>query len=127
YDVSVFDLVSALKRILTEAPAEPEHAVSREEDHIEEQQYFLLDALQKSSRISFAETVRGRSEPFVITTFLAVLELARQQRSWLLLDDDEAGELWLASRAPPWSTDGATTAEATRRPPPCQQSATTTQ
>ncbi len=127
YDVSVFDLVSALKRILTEAPAEPEHAVSREEYHIEEQQYFLLDALQKSSRISFAETVRGRSKPFVITTFLAVLELARQQRIWILLENDEPGDFYLESRTPPESTDGETSDEASTSPPPNQQSATTNQ
>lgn len=101
YDVSVFDLVSALKRILTEAPPEPEHEVAREEYHIEEQQQFLLEALETNPKLSFAQTVRGRSKPFIITTFLAVLELARLQRVWLILEKEEPLDFYLEEREPP--------------------------
>lgn len=100
YDVSVFDLITALKRILTEAPEEPQHAVAREEYHIEEQQEFILQVLEKKRKVSFAKTVTGRSKPFIITTFLAILELARQQRLWLLMPDEEPVDFYLEQRDP---------------------------
>lgn len=106
YDVSVFDLISALKRILTEAPEEPQHAVAREEYNIEEQQRFVLDLLETSRKVSFSNTVRGRSKTFIITTFLAILELARQQRVLLLLPDEEPVDFYLEGREPEDEGDG---------------------
>lgn len=107
YDVSVFDLISALKRILTEAPEEPEHAVAREEYHVEEQQEFILALLEEHKKVSFSSTVGRRSKAFIITTFLAVLELARQQRVWLLLPDEEPVDFYLEEREPPEADDEA--------------------
>ena len=75
---SVFDLVTALRRVLTEAPEEPTHAIRKESYTIEEQQAFVLGVLGVGEQQSFVGLVSGRSKPFVITTFLAVLELARQ-------------------------------------------------
>ncbi|MEX0600508.1 MAG: segregation/condensation protein A [Rhodothermales bacterium] len=98
YDASVFDLITALKKILTEAPEEPTHAVAREEYTIEEQQVFILDHLDRAEKISFARTMRGRSKPFIITTFLGVLELARQQRVSIYVPEDEPLDFYLVRR-----------------------------
>lgn len=76
-DASLFDLVAALRRILTEAPPEPVHAVVRLEYSVEEQRAFVLERLHQGERLRFGELVGQRSKPFVIATFLAVLELAR--------------------------------------------------
>ena len=76
-DASLFDLVAALRRILTEAPPEPVHAVERLEYSVEGQRAFVLGRLPERGRLSFGALVRERSKPFVIATFLAVLELAR--------------------------------------------------
>lgn len=88
-DASVFDLISALRRVLTEAPEEePVHAVQRIEYSVEEQQVFVLARLGgAAARCGFAELVRARSKPFVIATFLAILELARQGRIWILFGE----------------------------------------
>ncbi|MCB0719453.1 MAG: segregation/condensation protein A [Bacteroidetes bacterium] len=77
-DGTVFDLIRALRRVLTEAPDEPVHNVESEAYSIEEQQDYVRSALVKIERASFVELVSRRSKPFIITTFLAVLELARQ-------------------------------------------------
>lgn len=100
YDASVFDLISALRRILTEAPEEPSHEVAREEYTIEEQQAFILDLLERTSKASFASAVKGRSKTFIITTFLSILELARQHRVRLFVPDDNPVDFILEAREP---------------------------
>lgn len=79
-DASVYDLVEALGRILEEAEEEdePTHEVEPLEHSVEEQQQYVLNRLMDESRISFRRLVRAQSKGFVIATFLAILELARQ-------------------------------------------------
>lgn len=77
-DVSMFDLVSALRRILTEVEVEPVHEIRRFEYTVDEQIDYLREALPYGSRRSFFELVRRRPKQFIIATFLAALELARQ-------------------------------------------------
>ncbi len=100
YDASVFDLISALRRILTEAPEEPSHAVVREEYTIEEQQKFILGILAKQTTVSFASAVSGRSKSFIIAAFLGILELVRQQRVWVAVSDGEPIDFHLEAREP---------------------------
>lgn len=76
-DATVFDLISALKRVLVDAPDEWVHQVEVEAYSLEEQQVFLRETLVRGERASFVALATGRSKPFIITTFLAVLELAR--------------------------------------------------
>jgi len=76
-EATVFDLISALRRVLTEAPDEPVHSIEVESFTVEEQQVFLRAAIGNGDRHSFVEMARGRTKPFVIATFLAVLEMAR--------------------------------------------------
>ncbi len=88
---SLFDLVSALRRILTEAPEEVAHDIEGEAYSIEDQQTFVREILLRESRMSFAAMVKNRSKTFIITTFLAVLEMARQGAVTLSMagsDDD---------------------------------------
>ncbi len=77
-DVSVFDLISALRRILTDAPEESVHAVRPYEYTVEEQRDYVRRQLQETARVSFVALVRHRPKIFIIATFLAVLELTRQ-------------------------------------------------
>jgi len=76
-DATVFDLISALRRVLTETPDEFYHELEAESYSLEEQMDFLQAALQIRGKASFVGLVMGRSKAFIITTFLAVLELAR--------------------------------------------------
>lgn len=84
-DATVFDLIGALRRVLTEVPDEPQHTVSAESFSMEEQLKFLRDHLGPERR-SFVKLVGGRSKAFVISTFLAVLELARMAEIEILVE-----------------------------------------
>ncbi len=75
---SLFDLVSALRRILTEAPEDEAHDIEAEAYSIEDQQAYVRAILLRESPASFLAMVMHRSKSFIITTFLAVLEMARQ-------------------------------------------------
>ena len=91
-DASVYDLVEALGEMLKEADAdesEPVHEVEPLEHSVEDQQQYVLDRLTEESRVSFRSLVRDQSKGFVIATFLAVLELARQH--YLQIDIDGGG------------------------------------
>ncbi len=76
-EATVFDLIGALRRVLSRAPSEPVHAIAQETWTVEQQQEFLMRHLVPGRRRSFVELVGGRSRAFIITTFLAVLEAAR--------------------------------------------------
>lgn len=76
-DASIFDLISALRRVLTEAEVAPEHEIEAEVYSIDMQREYIRQQLARASRVSFVELVARRSKAFIVTTFLAVLEMAR--------------------------------------------------
>ena len=92
-DGSVYDLVEALGRILEEEEEEdqePVHEVDPIEYDVEDQQRFVLREIEGGERLSFRTLVTHRSKAFIIATFLAVLELARQHYVHLDLSSDDA-------------------------------------
>ncbi len=76
-DASIFDLISALRRVLTEAEDDPQHEIETEVYTIDLQRDYIREQLQGDLRRSFVELVARRSKAFIVTTFLAVLEMAR--------------------------------------------------
>ncbi len=95
-EATIFDLVSALGDILTdtEQEEEPVHAVERVEYTVEEQQAYVLERIRDGRPMSFRMMMRTAAaslasrvqvKAFVIATFLAVLELARQKYLCLTL------------------------------------------
>ena len=102
-DASVYDLIDALGGILIDSPEsreEPSFDVEPFGHTVEEQQEFVLDEVQAGRRVAFRTLVRGESQAFVIATFLAVLELARQQHIRLLLEEGAAtGGFYVKGRA----------------------------
>lgn len=97
-NASVFDLVSALKRILAEAPEETLHGVAREEYSIEEQRAFLLDRLARDKNLSFAALVENRPRSFIVATFLGVLELVQAQQVHVHIAEGNPIDFYLALR-----------------------------
>lgn len=89
-DASVYGLVEALGRVLeaNEEEEAPVHEVEPIEHTVEEQQRYVLRRLSTESQVSFRDLVRGGSKGFVIATFLALLELARQHYLWLRLTEE---------------------------------------
>ena len=80
YRATVFDLVAALGRALDRAVAapEPEHAIERESFAIDVQRAWVLERVREGGG-AFRHLVARRSKPFVIVTFLAILDLAQRQ------------------------------------------------
>jgi segregation and condensation protein A len=76
-DASIFDLISALRRVLTEAEEEAQHEIEVETYTIELQREYIEGRLTTEGRCSFVDLVTKRSKSFIVTTFLAVLEMAR--------------------------------------------------
>lgn len=74
---TMFDLVHAMRRLLASAPEEATHELERESYTIEDQSDFLLDVLSSRGQIAFSALMMQRSKAFIITAFLASLELAR--------------------------------------------------
>lgn len=84
------ELLGALQRVLQRWAAPPAHTVRREIYSVEAQMRYVQEQLRNRAASSFSALVAGRPRGFVIATFLAVLELARQRRVWLrLLDGKE--------------------------------------
>lgn len=82
YRATVFDLVKAFGAALgrSAGPAEEaRHAVAREAYALDVQREWVLGEVARRGGASFLALVADRSRPFVITTFLAVLDLAQRQ------------------------------------------------
>jgi segregation and condensation protein A len=89
-DSSVYDLVTALGKMLEvddEADTEPVHEVEPLEHSVDEQQTYVMQRIMTERRVSFRTLVQDRTKGFVIATFLAVLELARQRHIHIALSD----------------------------------------
>lgn len=80
YRTSVFDLISALKRVMDrkEMPELP-HAVRRQTFTVEEQATYILSRLAGGIRLPFVALVSNRPRSFVIASFLAILDLAQRR------------------------------------------------
>lgn len=94
-NISIFDLIAAFRKVMMEVKTEPVHKVEREETTIEEMGQFVVDWIRVHGRTSFIEIVgRMKSRLRIVTTFLAVLELIREQVV-LLYEDEQADRFFI--------------------------------
>lgn len=94
--ISVAELESAFHRIITRLPKTIDvkaHVRSRGKS-LEECVEIFLRRLAQAEKFSFGETVAGKARQEIAVSFLAVLELARQQR--LSLQQTPAAELTIS-------------------------------
>ena len=76
--LSVFDLMSALQRVLERFPGPSVHTVVQETVSVRERMTYILDELHHRSSVVFHELFdSARSRMDVVVTFLALLELIR--------------------------------------------------
>ncbi len=76
--LSVFDLMSALQRVLEKFPGPSVHTVVQETVSVRERMTYILDELHGASSVLFHELFdSARSRMDVVVTFLALLELIR--------------------------------------------------
>lgn len=80
-DVSLFDLLLALKKALDNMPKITEHQVTRIDVTIEQQTEFILDQFSSKSAILFSDLINNFKEKIIIiVTFLAMLDLINKKR-----------------------------------------------
>lgn len=89
-DVTLYDLIAAYKLMLDRAQREEiVHRVEIVRTNIEEQSRFIIERLQAGGRHSFWDLCRDApSRMFIIVTFLAILELVREQRLVLYVGEE---------------------------------------
>ena len=100
-DNSVYDLVKALGHTLKQAEEGEEETVHEVEPlrySVEGQQEYVLERLMAEPRVPFNELCAGRSKAFIIATFLATLELARQQYLMVEITREDAIDFTLVQK-----------------------------
>jgi len=80
-DVSLFDLLLALRKALDNMPKITEHQVTRIDVTIEQQTEYILDKFTATSAILFSELINQMKEKIVIiVTFMALLDLINKKQ-----------------------------------------------
>ncbi len=89
-DVTVFDLIAAFRKVLADVERKNiVHKVERVETTIEKQSEYVLFTLQSKGRQSFLQLCHNLStRVIVVVTFLAVLEMIKEQQINLYLKED---------------------------------------
>jgi len=98
-EVSVFELLGALKRVIERLPKDFVHEVTLEKVSVREKMTLLLDTLRDQSRVVFESLfadVKSRLE--IVVTFLAMLELVKV-RAIRIYQDDMAGPIVIEAAA----------------------------
>ncbi|HYW33834.1 MAG TPA: segregation/condensation protein A [Balneolaceae bacterium] len=90
-DVTMFDLMAAFKKVLADIrKQEAVHEVEKIQATIEEQTAFVLKQLRRHGRSSFRELCASLHNRIkVIVTFLAVLELLKEQQISLYMESED--------------------------------------
>ncbi|MFH5832126.1 segregation and condensation protein A [Halalkalibaculum sp. DA3122] len=99
-DVTIFDLMAAFNKVLTQAEHQPTaHHVEKIGLTVEQQTEYILEKLHRGGRTSFkAICLDLSSKTKVVVTFLAVLEMLKEQQISLYIDDDDPTEFYLDLR-----------------------------
>lgn len=98
-EVSVFELLGALKRVIERLPKDIVHEVLLERITVREKMTLLLDRLRRESRLVFeALFTEARSRLDIIVTFLAMLELVKV-RAVRISQDEPGGEIVIEAAA----------------------------
>ncbi|MDX1636980.1 MAG: segregation/condensation protein A [Balneolaceae bacterium] len=99
-DVTIFDLMAAFNNVLQQAESQPStHHVEKIGVTVEEQTEYILETLQERGRTAFKTICRELgSKTRVVVTFLAALEMLKEQQISLYIDEDDPTEFYLDLR-----------------------------
>jgi len=96
YDLNVYDLFSAFKKILSEIGDEDSGVIRDEDWTVDEKMVELQELLQEDSRANLSDYLRlMRAKLEIIVTFLALLELIRQRRL-VARQAGRHGDIWIS-------------------------------
>jgi len=80
-EVSLFDLLSAFKKVWSEVPAEMPHRVKMEEVSLSQRIEHILSYLQNREKVQFVELFLDNPVRLVmVVTFIAILELIKSRK-----------------------------------------------
>ena len=89
HEITLLDLMAAFKNAMFQQQEEMVHSVEKIETSVEMQSSYVLDTLQTHGRSSFIALCNSlKSRIMVVVTFLAILELAKEQQVVLYVGDD---------------------------------------
>jgi segregation and condensation protein A len=96
-DVTLFDLMAAFKKVLTKIENDTSvFRMKKIEVTIEQQLAFTLEKLRKKGRSSFYEICASLHNRIkIIVTFLAILELLKEQQITLYIEENDACNFYL--------------------------------
>lgn len=96
-DVTMFDLMAAFKKVLSDIKKQNAvHRVEKIEVSIEEQTEYVFEKLHDGGRISFKNICHElRSRAKIVVTFLAILEMLKEQQINLYVEDDDPTEFYI--------------------------------
>jgi segregation and condensation protein A len=80
HPVSLFDLLKAYQQIISQVPREAVHRIVEARVSVEDCIAQVLQLLEEQERLRFYDLVRGQGKSALVATFMALLELLRQQR-----------------------------------------------
>lgn len=93
HEVSVFELVGALQRVLERLPKESVHEITLDKITVREKMTLLLDTLRASGRVLFDSLFgEAKTRMDVVVTFLAMLELVKV-RALRIFQDELSGPI----------------------------------
>jgi segregation and condensation protein A len=98
-DISVFELLTALKRVLDRLPKDVVHEVMLEKITVREKMTLLLDHLRTQGSILFESLFAGVTTRMeVVVTFLAMLELVKV-RAIRIFQEEATGSIRIEAAA----------------------------
>ncbi len=97
FDVNIFDLLGAFKKMLDAAPPEV-RSITRELLTVKDRMVFIVELLEKSEAVRFEELFERRAgRPQLIVSFLALLELLRLGLA-RVYQEREFGNIWIIKK-----------------------------
>lgn len=96
-DVTMFDLMAAFKKVLTDLKTQKSrHTIEKVKVTIEEQTEYVLEKLHASGRTAFkAMCMELKTRTAVVVTFLAILEMLKEQQINLFIDEEDPTDFFL--------------------------------
>lgn len=96
-DVTMFDLMAAFKKVLSDIKKQNAvHRVEKIQVTIEQQTEYILERLHKGGRTSFLQICKElKSRAKVVVTFLAVLEMLKEQQINLYVEEHDPTDFYL--------------------------------
>ncbi len=100
-DVTIFDLMSAFRKVLADIKRQHSyHSVEKVTMTVEEQSEYIIQTLQQKGRTSFhAICIELKTVVAIVVTFLAVLEMLKEQQINLYIEDEDPTQFFIDLKA----------------------------